>query len=138
MKAMYAPFVAGIASLIVAAPVIAHHSFAAEFDQQKPIKLQGTVTKMEWINPHSWIHVSVKGPKGDATEWMIECGTPNLMLRRGFTTKSLVAGTEVIVEGYSARDGSNKANGNSITFTDGRKLFVGGSSPDQEPAAAKP
>ncbi len=140
MKAMHTPLalaVAGLASLIVALPAVAHHSFAGEFDQDKPIKLQGTVTKMEWINPHSWIHLSVKGPKGEATEWMIECGTPNLMLRRGFTTKSLVAGTEVIVEGYKARDGSNKANGGSITFTDGRKLFVGGASPDQAAPEAK-
>jgi hypothetical protein len=141
MKLMYAPFalaVAGLASLIAAAPAIAHHSFAAEFDQEKPIKLQGTVTKMEWINPHSWIHLSVKGPNGETADWMIEGGTPNLMLRRGFTAKSLAAGTEIIVEGYRARDGSNKANGSSITFTDGRKLFVGGSSPDQGPAGAKP
>jgi hypothetical protein len=138
MHAFLSSAVAGLASLIAAAPAIAHHSFAAEFDQSKPIKLEGTVTKMEWINPHSWIHLSVKGPKGEATEWMIEGGTPNLMLRRGFTTKSLAAGTEIIVEGYLARDGSNKANGSSITFTDGRKLFVGGSSPDPAAAGAKP
>ena len=141
MKTMYAPFamaVAGLGSLTAAAPAIAHHSFAAEFDQEKPIKLQGTVTKMEWINPHSWIHLSVKEPNGETADWMIEGGTPNLMLRRGFTAKSLAAGTEIIVEGYRARDGSNKANGSSITFTDGRKLFVGGSSPDQGPAGAKP
>ena len=138
MNAPLALAVAALASLIAAAPAIAHHSFAAEFDQQKPIKLQGTVTKMEWINPHSWIHLSVKGPNGEAADWMIEGGTPNLMLRRGFTAKSLAAGTEIIIEGYRARDGSNKANGSSITFTDGRKLFVGGSSPDQAPGEAKP
>jgi hypothetical protein len=138
MHARHALAVAALASLIAAAPAVAHHSFAAEFDQSKPIKLQGTVTKMEWINPHSWIHLSVKGANGEAADWMIEGGTPNLMLRRGFTAKSLAAGTEIIVEGYRARDGSNKANGSSITFTDGRKLFVGGSSPDQGPAAAKP
>ena len=138
MNAPLALAVAGLAALIAAAPASAHHSFAAEFDQQKPIKLQGTVTKMEWINPHSWIHLSVKEPNGEATEWMIEGGTPNLMLRRGFTTKSLAAGTEIIVEGYLARDGSNKANGNSITFTDGKKLFVGGSAPDSAGAEAKP
>jgi hypothetical protein len=140
MRAMHRPLaltVAALASLIAASPAVAHHSFAGEFDQDKPIKLQGTVTKMEWINPHSWIHLSVKGPNNEATEWMIECGTPNLMLRRGFTSKSLAAGTEIVVEGYRARDGSNKANGGSITFTDGRKLFVGGSSPDQEPTGAK-
>jgi hypothetical protein len=115
----------------VTAPLNAHHSFAAEFDQSKPIKLQGKVTKMEWINPHSWIHLEVTGPNGEAQAWMIEGGTPNLMLRRGFTQKSLAVGTEIVVDGYLARDGSNKANGSSITFTDGRKLFVGGSAPDQ-------
>jgi hypothetical protein len=137
MHATLVSTAAALASLLAAAPLSAHHSFAAEFDQTKPIKLQGTVTKMEWINPHSWIHLSVKGPNGQATDWMIEGGTPNLMLRRGFTTKSLAAGTEIVVEGYLARDGSNKANGNSITFTDGRKLFVGGSAPDS-PGAKTP
>lgn len=129
---------AGLAAVLAAAPAVAHHSFAAEFDSQKPIKLQGTVTKMEWINPHTWIHLAVKGPDGAAADWMIEGGTPNLMLRRGFTANSLAIGTEIVVEGYRARDGSNKANGSSITFTDGRKLFVGGSSPDQGPAPATP
>jgi hypothetical protein len=141
MKAKFAPValaIAGLASLIAAAPALAHHSFSGEFDQQKPVKLQGTVTRMEWINPHSWIHLAVKGPNGEAAEWMIEVGTPNLMLRRGFTTKSLAAGTEIIVEGYLARDGSNKANGGSITFTDGRKLFVGGPGAEQGSPEAKP
>ena len=137
MRARLMMVVAAGALLFASGSAWAHHAFAAEFDQDKPIKLQGTVTKMEWINPHSWIHLSVKGPNDVATEWMIECGTPNLMLRRGFTAKSLATGTEIIVEGYRARDGSNKANGGSITFTDGRKLFVGGSSPDQEAAGAK-
>jgi len=115
----------------LAAPLAAwaHHAFAAEFDEKKPVKLQGQVTKMEWINPHSWIHIEVKDADGKLTNWMIEGGSPNIMLRRGFTKNSLLPGTTIIVEGYLARNGSNKANGNSITLSDGRKLFVGGSSP---------
>lgn len=130
MHARLALAAAGLALIGAATQAAAHHSFSAEFDQSKPVKLQGTVTKMEWINPHSWIHIDVKGPNGETAAWMVEGGTPNLMLRRGFTAKSLAVGTQIIVEGYLARDGSNKANGNSITFTDGRKLFVGGSAPD--------
>ena len=130
----WAPFViAGVGLALAALPARAHHSFAAEFDEAKPVKLQGTVTKMEWINPHSWIHIDVPGEAGEAVAWMIEAGTPNTMVRRGFTRNSLLPGTEIVVEGFLARDGSNKANGFSITFTDGRKLFVGGSAPGAPP-----
>jgi len=108
----------------------AHHAFAAEFDIKKPVKLQGAVTKMDWINPHAWIHVNVKGPDGKLVSWMVEGGSPNVMLRRGFTKNSLLPGTEIIVEGYQAKNGENRANGANITFTDGRRLFLGGSNPD--------
>ena len=114
-------------------PSWAHHAFAAEFDIKKPVKLQGTVTKMEWINPHAWIHIDVKGPDGKVTSWMVEGGTPNILLRRGFTKQSLQEGTVVVVEGYQAKNGENRANGSNITFTDGKRLFLGGSNPDEKP-----
>ena len=109
---------------LAAVPVWAHHAFAAEFDASKPITLKGTVTKMEWINPHAWIHIDVKGEDG-VSPWMIEAAAPNSLLRRGFTKNSLLPDMEIVVEGYQAKDGANRANGSIITFTDGRKLFVG-------------
>lgn len=111
--------------LLAAAPAWAHHAFAAEFDADRPIKFKGTVTKMEWINPHAWIHIDVKGDDGTVTSWMIEAAAPNALLRRGWTKNSLLAGTEIVIEGYQAKDGANRGNGSVITFTDGRKLFVG-------------
>ena len=121
--------VAGAALLVsvAAVQVSAHHSFAAEFDAKRPVKLRGTVVKMEWINPHTWIHLDVKTPKGTVERWMIEGGPPNALYRRGFSQKSLPQGSEIVVEGFRAKDGSMRANGRDLTFADGRRLFVGSS-----------
>ena len=117
--------------------VSAHHSFGAEFDAKKPVKLRGTVKKMEWINPHSWIHIDVKDPvTGKVERWLVEGGAPNALIRRGWNKKSLTEGTAIIVEGYRAKDGTNRANGRDIVFPDGKKLFVGSSgtgAPDERP-----
>ena len=112
---------------VAGAQALAHHAFAAEFDANAPIELTGTVVRMEWVNPHTWIHIDVAQPDGTAQRWMIEGGPPTSLLRRGFTKRSLLAGTEVFVEGFRSKDGSNKANGRDVTFADGSKLFLGSS-----------
>jgi hypothetical protein len=123
----------GLLLLARPAPVATHHSFAAQFDRDKPVTVQGTVTKMEWINPHSWVHLAVKGPDGQPVIWSVELGTPNVLVRRGFTKQSLETGTEIVVAGYQAKNGENKMNGGYVTFKDGRRLFVGGSGPQEVP-----
>jgi hypothetical protein len=118
----------GLGVLTAVSSAWAHHAFAAEFDETKPLQLHGKVVKMEWINPHSWIHIAVADEKtGKVNEWMIECGPPNGLLRRGFTKASLPQGTEILVVGWQAKDDSLRANGSSITLPDGSKLFLGSS-----------
>jgi len=114
-------------ALLAAAQLVAHHAFSAEFDAKRPVQLKGTVTKMEWINPHAWIHIDVTMENGNVEQWMIEGGTPNTLFRRGFTKQSLLPGTIIMVDGYQAKDGTQKANGRNLTFEDGRRLFMGSS-----------
>jgi hypothetical protein len=127
MRTKLAWLLAGACLLSNGVTTVAHHAFAAEFDANKPVKLVGTVTRVEWINPHTWIHISVKNADGSTTEWAIEGGTPNTLLRRGLNRDSLPAGTEIVVEGYQAKAGGPRANGRDLTFRDGRKLFLGSS-----------
>jgi len=124
--------IAAIAAFVVltTAPVWAHHAFAAEFDSKQRVKFKGVVTKMEWTNPHVWIHLDVKQPDGTIEKWSVEAGTPNVLFRRGFTKQALLPGTEIVVDGYRSKDGSRRANGRDLTLPDGRTLFLGGSSPD--------
>jgi hypothetical protein len=119
--------------VVAMAPLDAHHAFSAEFDSKKPLKMRGVVTKVEFINPHSWIHIDVTDDAGKITSWMIEGGSPNTLFRRGINKDSLPKGTVVIVDGYQAKDGSNRANGRDVTLVDGRKLFLGGSGATEQP-----
>ena len=105
----------------------AHHSFAAEFDANQPVELHGTITRMEWINPHSWLHIDVKNADGSTTPWMIEGATPNTLLRRGFTREAVKTGTEITIIGYRAKNGANRANGRDLILPDGSRLFMSSS-----------
>ena len=121
-------FPAALVGLLLAvAPMRAHHAFAAEYDGKKQVHLEGVVTQMEWINPHTWIHIDVTEPDGKVTSWMIEGGSPNILLRRGFNKGSLEKGQKISIDGFQAKDGSNRANGSNITYPDGKKLFLGSS-----------
>ena len=120
--------IAAVALVVAAVPAAwAHHAFASEFDANTPVKFKATITKMEWINPHAWMHVEVKKPDGTSEGWMIEAGTPNMLFRRGVNKESVKPGMEVVVDGYRAKDGSRRANGRDVTLPDGRKLFLGSS-----------
>ena len=127
MRTTLAIAVAAAGLFLAQAPAWAHHAFAAEFDAKRPVHYEGVVTKVELINPHTWIHVDVKNTDGTVTNWMFEAGSPNVLLRRGFTKDSVKPGTPVVVDGYQSKDGSNRANGRDITLPDGRKLFLGSS-----------
>ena len=125
MKTTLAVLTASLMLMGGAVRLVAHHSFAAEFDAKQPVLFKGTVTKMEWINPHVWIYMNVTQPNGRTEAWMVEGGAPTVLFRRGFSKTSLQAGTQIVVDGYRAKDGTNKMNAREITFADGRKLFAG-------------
>ncbi len=126
MRSTLAVVLGGLGLVLAAtAPLSAHHSFSAEFDANKPVLFKGTVTRMDWINPHVWIHINVMQPNGKTEEWMVEGGAPTVLFRRGFSKTSMQAGTQIVVDGYRAKDGTNKMNARQITLTDGRKLFAG-------------
>jgi len=134
-------FVVGVAVvMLLTVQLRAHHAFAAEYTADRPLLLDGTVTQMDWVNPHAWIHMDVKNHDGKVENWMIEVGAPNALLRRGWTKNDLLPGTRIIVKGYGAKDGENRANGRDITLSDGRKLFAGSSgtgAPDERPEDKK-
>jgi hypothetical protein len=119
--------IAVAALLGASAQILAHHAFSAEFDDKKPLQLKGTITKMEWINPHAWLHIDVKDANGKVTSWDIELGPPNALVKRGWTKTSVPVGKEVIVDGYQSKDGSNRANGRDVTLPNGTKLFAASS-----------
>jgi hypothetical protein len=125
MRTRMAVLVAGLGLWLTAVPVAAHHAFDSEFDAKKHVDFRGTVTKMEWIIPHAWIHMDVKKPDGTVEAWTVEAGTPNTLLRRGLTKDSLLPGTEIHVDGYQSKDGSLRATGRDLTLPNGQRLYLG-------------
>ena len=132
MKKLLLPLFAVLGILVAAAPTFAHHAFAAEYDANKPITLKGKLTKVDWVNPHGWIHLDVTDDSGKVTSWAVECGAPNAMLRRGLRKTDFPEGLEVTVSGFRAKNGSPTMNGTNVKLPDGRNLFTGGSSPDEK------
>ena len=126
-KLAIAVAVTGLAMSGWASSALAHHAFAAEFDSNKPVNFKGKITKMEWVNPHTWLHIAVQKTDGTSEAWAIEAGTPNVLFRRGFTRDTLPIGLEIVVDGYQAKDGTRRANGRDLTLPDGKKLFLGSS-----------
>ncbi len=127
MRTKLACVVASVGVLLAVTPVWTHHSFSAEFDIDKPLSLKGTLVKWEMINPHSWFHIDIEDADGTLVTWMVEGGSPNELIRLGVTKNTLAIGTELIIEGYQAKDGTPKAVGRNFTLSDGQRLFLGGS-----------